>query len=405
MGIIWSKIVRTGKFICFVLSKANFVFEPIKPFFVTLLQMNMIKKPSIALVLLFGCFTIASCKKDNDTPEPIPTPSEPVEESMYFPSNMDSNWETTALASLDWSQDSIQTLLDFLDQSNTKSFMILVNGRIAMEEYFDDHSATSSWQWNSAGKTLVSASVGIAQSEGFLNINDQVNQYLGPGWTSAPQEKEDLITNFHLLTMTSGLEDANLVIPSNLTYVADAGTRWSYSNVFQKLMDVVGQSTNQEFESYFNAKLKDRIGMDGFWDNGLLFKIYNSTTRSMARYGLLALNNGRWNDEQILNPDYFYDCKNTSQNINPSYGYFWWLNGKPSYMVPGGQTVYPGYLVPNAPADMYAAMGAEDNRIYVVPSLNMVVIRMGEASDPLNPTFALSGFDNDLWGKINAVIQ
>ncbi|MBL7747104.1 MAG: serine hydrolase, partial [Chitinophagaceae bacterium] len=70
-----------------------------------------------------------------------------------------------------------------------------------------------------------------------------------------------------------------------------------------------------------------------------------------------------------------------------------------------GQTVYPGSLVPNAPADMYAAMGAEDQRIYVVPSKKMVVIRMGDASDPLNPVFALSGFDNDLWQKINAVIN
>jgi CubicO group peptidase (beta-lactamase class C family) len=83
----------------------------------------------------------------------------------------------------------------------------------------------------------------------------------------------------------------------------------------------------------------------------------------------------------------------------------WWLNGKSSYMLPNGQTVYPGTLIPNAPADMYAAMGAEDQRIYVVPSRNMVVIRMGDASDPGNPSFAVSGFDNALWEKINAVIR
>jgi hypothetical protein len=54
---------------------------------------------------------------------------------------------------------------------------------------------------------------------------------------------------------------------------------------------------------------------------------------------------------------------------------------------------------------MYAAMGAEDQRIYVVPSRNMVVIRMGDASDPANPGFAVSSFDNTLWEKINAVIK
>jgi CubicO group peptidase (beta-lactamase class C family) len=91
---------------------------------------------------------------------------------------------------------------------------------------------------------------------------------------------------------------ANLVIKSNLTYLADAGTRWSYSNVFQILMDVVAAASDQEFETYFDAKLKNKIGMDGYWDNGVIFKIYNSTTRSMARFGLLALNNGKWKDEQ-----------------------------------------------------------------------------------------------------------
>ena len=145
--------------------------------------------------------------------------------------------------------------------------------------------------------------------------------------------------------------------------------------------------------------------MDGFWNNGAIYKIYHSNTRSMARFGLLALNKGKWIDEQIINEPFFNESISTSQSINPSYGYLWWLNGKTSYMVPGGQTVYPGNLVPNAPTDMYSAMGAEDQRIYVIPSKNMIVIRMGDASDPANPSFALSGFDNALWQKINAVIN
>jgi CubicO group peptidase (beta-lactamase class C family) len=280
-----------------------------------------------------------------------------------------------------------------------------VNGRIVMEEYFDGHTQSTSWQWNSAGKTLVSATTGIAEQEGLLGINNKVSQYLGSGWTSAPIAKEDLITSFHLLSMSTGLEDVNLVTPAGLTYLADAGTRWSYSNVFQKLMDVIAASSNQNFETYFNSKLKTKIGMDGVWNNGIIFKIYNSTTRSMARFGLLALNKGKWNNEQIINETFFNAAISSSQNINPSYGYFWWLNGKSFFMVPGGQTVYQGPLVPNAPSDMYAAMGAEDQRIYVIPGKNMVVIRMGNVSDPGNPSFAVSGFDNELWQKINAVIN
>lgn len=332
--------------------------------------------------------------------------STPPAETMYYPPVSGTAWETKSMASLGWNQSAVQPLKDYLLQKHSKSFMILVNGRIVMEEYFDGHTATTTWPWNSAGKTLVTATTGIAQQEGLLNINTKVSQYLGAGWTTAPLAKENLITCRHLLTMTSGLNDtSNFVIPANLGYLADAGTRWSYHNVFQKLMDVVAAASGQDFETYFNAKLKSKLGMDGFWNNGLIFKIYHSNTRSMARFGILALNKGKWENEQVLNENFFTESINTSQSINPSYGYLWWLNGKSSSMQPGGQTVYPGTLVPNAPADMYAAMGAEDQRIYVIPGKKMVVVRMGDASDPSNPNFALSGFDNALWQKINAVIN
>jgi CubicO group peptidase (beta-lactamase class C family) len=354
---------------------------------------------SYLFFLLLLLFTV-SCSENNDEIQPTPS------ESMYFPSNTSSAWETTSLSSLGWNQDSVQPLKDFLIQKHTKSFMILVNGRIVMEEYFNGHTASTEWQWNSAGKTLVSAMTGIAQQEGSLNINNRASDYLGTGWTSMPLPKENLITLRHLLTMTSGNDDTKqLVIKSNITYVADAGTRWAYSNIFQTLIDVVGNASSTPFETYFNEKLKNKIGMDGFWNFGPIFTIYHSTTRSMARFGILALNKGKWNNEQIINETFFNECVSTSQNINPSYGYLWWLNGKTSYMVPGKQTVYQGYLVPNAPDDMYVAMGAKDQRIYVIPSKKMVVIRMGDASDPENPDFALSGFDNALWEKINAVIN
>ncbi|MGZ5246271.1 MAG: serine hydrolase domain-containing protein [Flavitalea sp.] len=348
---------------------------------------------SILLILL-----IIGCSKNDDNP-PVP------DQSMYFPENNNS-WETQSISSLGWNTGGVQDLKTFLAQKNTKSFMILVNGRIVMEEYFDGHTPGSTWQWNSAGKTLTTATVGIAQQEGLLDVNKKVSHYLGNGWTSMPQTKEDLVTSKHLLTMTSGINDEKeLVIKSNLTYLADAGTRWSYHNVFQKLMDVVDASSPMDFKSYFEQKLKNRIGMDGFWDFGLVFKIYHSSTRSMARFGLLALNKGKWKNEQIVNESFFNESISSSQSINPSYGYLWWLNGKSSYMVPGGQTVFQGPLIPNAPLDLYAAMGAEDQRIYVIPSKKMVVIRMGDASDPANPNFAVSGFDRELWEKINVVVK
>lgn len=352
--------------------------------------------------LLVALLSLAACNKEDET---TPTPTSP-NTSMYFPSIAGTEWETTPAAQLGWEANAITDLKSYLSLKNTRSFMILVNGRIVLEEYFNGHTPTTNWEWNSAGKTLVATTTGIAQQENLLSIHNRASDYLGTGWTNMPLEKENLITVRHLLTMTSGIDDdPQLVIKSNLKYVADAGTRWAYGNVFQKLTDVVADASGKDFETYFTQKLKSRIGMDGYWNFGTIYTIYHSTTRSMARFGLLALNKGKWNNERIINETFFNEMITSSQSINPSYGYLCWLNGKSKYMIPGSQTVYSNSLVPNAPADMYAAMGAKDQRIYVIPGKNMVIVRMGEASDPDNPNFAVSGFDNELWGKINAVIN
>lgn len=353
--------------------------------------------------LLLLSFLTFSCSSDSGGE------TEPTPEAMYFPPSDGSNtWESKSVTDLNWNQNAVQPLLDYLELKNTKSFIILVNGRIVMENYFNGHSATTPWYWASAGKTLTATLTGIAQEEGLININNKVSDYLGTGWTSAPLAKENLITCKNLLCMTSGLNDAlgDDVSPANLQYVADAGTRWAYHNVYVKLQDVVAQASGQTWTNYFNTKLRDRIGMTGgAWINSDGLSVYWSTTRNMARFGLLSLNQGKWDGNTIVSSAYFNQATTTSQNLNQAYGYLWWLNGKSTYRLPGLQLQFNGTLIPNAPSDMYAALGKNDQKIYVVPSMKMVIIRMGEVANPENPTFALSGFDNELWDKINDLYQ
>ena len=353
------------------------------------------KKISLLFILITSLW---SCNSDDGNSS--------NEEAMYFPPIGSSTWETKTIASLGWNETQVQPLLDYLELKNTKGFIILHNGKIVMENYFNGHSATDTWYWASAGKTLTATVTGIAEQEGYLNINNKVSDYLGTGWTSAPISKENLITNKHLLTMSSGLNDAlgDDVSPANLQYVDDAGTRWAYHNVYVKLQDVVAASTGQTWNNYFNTKLKTKIGMTGLWatvDGNL--SVYNSNTRSMARFGLLALNKGKWENNQIVPESYMQNATTTSQNINLSYGYLWWLNGKSSYHLPQTQFQFSGSIIPTAPNDMYCALGKDDQKIYVVPSKKLVIIRMGDAADGTN--FALSDFDNELWQKINAVIN
>lgn len=326
-------------------------------------------------------------------------------EPMYFPPNNSSIWETKTITELGWNESKVQPLLDYLELKNSKSFIVLHNGKIVLEYYFNGHTESTPWYWASAGKTLTTAITGIAEEEGYININNKVSDYIGTSWTNAPLAKENLITCKHLLTMTSGLDDTNDQIDAaNLNYLADAGTRWAYHGVFFKLQDVVEQVTSQNWDNYFNTKLKNPIGMSGIWlASASSENVYWSSTRSMARFGLLSLNQGNWNGAQIINSNFFNNSTSTSQSINLAYGYMWWLNGKTSYHLPQTQFEFNGSIIPSGPADMFMALGKNDQKIYVVPSKKLVIIRMGNAAD--NETAALSDFDEVLWQKINAVIN
>lgn len=355
------------------------------------------KHPLFAIVFLLA---ILSCSSSDDKTSTEPT------ENMYFPPLQGDTWETKSPDNLNWNTQEIEPLLTYLETKHTKSFIVLVNGRVVMENYFNGQTATTPHYWASAGKTLTATVTGIAQQNGLLSINDKVSDHLGIGWTSMPLAKENLITVKNLLTMTSGIDDATFgdcVTPECLQFSADAGTRWAYHNVYVKLQDVVAATSGVPFTTYFNENLRDKIGMTGTWIPNQSLSVYWSTARSMARFGLLALNQGKWENDVIVNQSYFNVATNTSQEINKGYGYLWWLNGKQSFHLPQTQYEFPGSIMPNAPSDMFMALGKNDQKIYVIPSRKMVIIRMGDAAD--DETFGISDFDQTLWQKINAVIN
>ena len=309
-----------------------------------------------------------------------------VSAQSYFPPNDSSEWDTLSPSSLDWCPEKIDSLYAFLDETNSKSFILLKDGKIVLEQYFDEHTDSSFWYWASAGKTLSSFLVGIAQEEGFLNVNDTTSDYLGSGWTYSSPEEEEKITIWNQLTMTSGLDDGVsnpfCTDDSCLIYLAAPETRWAYHNApYTLLRPVLENATGQGINIYANQRLLNPIGMDGVFSYVGYDNVFSSTTRSMARFGLLIQNNGEWDGTQILSDeDYFSQMVNTSQALNESYGYLWWLNGKSSFMLPGTQFVFDGSLFPNAPNDVIAALGKNGQIINVVPSENMVWVRMGNAS-------------------------
>jgi len=327
-----------------------------------------------------------------------------LSQSIYFPPTIGNNWDTIAPETLNYCQPKIDSLYNFLEANNSKAFILLKDGKIVLEKYFGTHTPTSLWQWASAGKTITSFMTGIAQQEGFLSLSDTTSNYLGQGWTACSTQQEEKITIKNQLTMTSGLDDGVsdpfCTIDSCLIFKADAGSRWAYHNAPYTLLDeVILNATGQTLNNYTTQKLKTPTGMTGSFYPVGYNNLFVSNARSMARFGLLILNKGNWNGNQIMtDTNYFNEMVNTSQNLNKAYGYLWWLNGKQSFMVPTLQTTFPGFICPNAPNDMIAAIGAGGQFLNVIPSQNLVWLRMGDEPGNSLVPFMLN---DAIWEYVN----
>lgn len=327
---------------------------------------------------------------------------------LYFPPLTGTTWASTTPASLGWCPTPLDSLLAFAGRKGSQSLLILKDGRLVVEQYYGTYTADSVHYWASAGKSLTATLVGLAQQDGLLSLDDSTSRYLGR-WTSASGAQQRRITLRHQLTMSTGLDDTppppcdnESTDPGCLRYLAPPATRWAYhTGAYRTLQNVLVQASGAaSITQYTTQRLGQRIGMSGLWARD----VYYSRARAMARFGLFILARGSWAGTPILTDAAYFQAMTTpSQALNRSYGYLWWLNGQPSYSLPGPQqTTFPGPLIPSAPADLIAALGKNDQKIYVVPSLGLVVVRQGRSAGASR--LAVSSFDTELWTRIMAVL-
>ena len=360
-------------------------------------------------ILFFLLLILFSCSNDETQI------SEPVVDDLYFPAIDSDQWETINHEELNWDSVGIENLYNFLQLNNTRAFVVLKDGKIVLENYWGNNflntapfDSNSNWYWASAGKTLTAFLVGIAKDNGILSLEDSSSIFLGNGWTSLEESQESLIKIKHHLTMTTGLDylvdNLDCTDPNCLTYKNTPGTTWFYHNAtYSLLKDVIENASETTYNDFTNQKVKMKIGMGGSWIQSNYSNIYWSTARDMARFGLLILNEGVWDNQVILSDtNYFSNMVNTSQQMNESYGYLWWLNGKDSLIPPGITFPIQTSLASNAPEDLIAGMGKNGQYLDVIPSQNLVIIRMGEApdSDDLLPI----NFHNEMWSYLNDIL-
>lgn len=326
---------------------------------------------------------------------------------LYFPPTDTDEWETMTLEEAGFCADNEQAFYAYLERTNTDAFLLLKDGKIVLEKYFGSFTRNTPHLWNSAGKSLTAFAVGIAADLDSLDLNDPTADYLGTGWTNCPAT-EGNIRIIHQLTMTSGLSDetgdAFCTSPECLVCLADPGTRWAYHNgPYTLLGAVIEAATGQDYNDFIAQYIHQPTGMTGRYLNLADNRIFASNARSMARFGLLMLNEGSWGGIPVLrDTTYFQSMINSSQDLNPSYGYLWWLNGKASYKIPSRQFNFPGPIMPDAPAETYAAIGKDAQLLNVVPSQGLVLVRMG--STPEDNSLVSTMYNDSIWAKLNTLL-
>ena len=129
---------------------------------------------------------------------------------------------------------------------------------------------------------------------------------------------------------------------------------------------------------------------------------FRSSARDLARVGLLMLAKGQWNGENIVgDPDYFEQAFKPSQPHNEAYGLLWWLNGGTTINNRQSSIMQAGTLNPTAPDDLVAALGGLGRKIDIVPSLRLVVSRLGDAPPATEGNEAArDSFDVEIWRRI-----
>ncbi len=269
----------------------------------------------------------------------------------------------------------------------TLSLLVVHRGEIVLERYaagVDMRTRTRTW---STAKSIASALLGIAVSQGKLALDSPL-----PYPEGDPRRG---VTLRHVLHMSSGLEPVDntkcAAVGSCLSYfggvssvagaldrglVSQPGTRWDYEN-YDTLLAVYALKTAlgpPNYLAYPREALLDRIGMrntligvDRFGDFVLSSQVYTNA-RDLARFGLLYLNRGKWPrpDGETVIPESWIDFSRTPAPATAARGRFY-----------GGQW----WLVPDerrdVPADAYATAGNRGQHAIVVPSHDLVIVRRG----------------------------
>jgi CubicO group peptidase (beta-lactamase class C family) len=283
--------------------------------------------------------------------------------------------------------------------AETRALLVVRRGAVVAERYapgFDPDSRFLSW---SMAKTVTQALVGILVRQGRLDVHAPA----GVAAWRAPGDPRAAITLDQLLHMTSGLANADggsgpdtfaaqllfgegsddvFAYASEVALLEPPGTRWQYSTATSMILaGIAGGAVGggrDGVAAFLRGELFGPLGMRsavpefdaaGTFEGGAFVW---ATARDWARLGLLYARDGVWSERRIF-PEGWVDYSRTPRRESGIYGAHLWLNGEPAE---GQFQPFPG-----APASAFALQGAGGQAVLILPTQDLVVVRLGESGE------------------------
>ncbi len=275
----------------------------------------------------------------------------------------------------------------FCDEPGSKGLFavaVAYKNQLITEQYregFSNRNLFLSW---SMAKSFTNALIGIMVKKGLIDIKVPLGIN---GWK---KDKRSKITLVNLMQMNSGLEwnenygnlsDVTVMLHktadmAQFTYkkplVNQADSFWLYSSGSTNIVSwLIRQriANEPEYFAFPRRELFNPIGMrSAIWETDASGTFVGSsyiyaTMRDYVRFGLLYLNDGKWLDKQLLPEGWVNFSVKAGNGSGGKYGAFFWLNQSGEY--------------PDVPRDMYMCRGHDGQYIYIIPSLELVVVRTG----------------------------
>ncbi|MUH36791.1 class C beta-lactamase-related serine hydrolase [Zobellia amurskyensis] len=335
-----------------------------------------------------GCTLV---NEDYDPNTKIPAPQRVKQKNdLEFPYG-DKEANDTIFSNVDYDQ--LQKGLDHAFSNNdvqkTRTVLVTHKNHIIGEKYLEGFTKDTPILGWSMTKSVLATLYGILEYQGKLDLNEPV---LLNNWDKDDRKK---ITLNHLLRMQSGLAwdedytsisdvtrmlfmDADMTKAQGEKVAIAAPTEiWNYSSGTSNLLSGILRKrfkTHQEYINFPYKALIDKIGMSSMlietdMKGNFVGSSYAwATTRDWAKFGLLYLNKGNWNGEQLFDASWVDYVSKPTLHSDGTYGGHFWLNANGKY--------------PDVPRDLYSANGYQGQRVFIIPSKDLVVVRTGLAEDP-----------------------